>query len=73
MNAFAIHINAGNDTDGNPRRGWEVWFPSGGYAGFIPEGYDETALWREFPEATELRRQIPVTPAYYAKRMREAG
>jgi hypothetical protein len=38
---IAVHLNAGNDNSGTPRRGWKVWNRADGeYVGFIDEGYD---------------------------------
>lgn len=48
---FAVYINAGNDTNGNPRRGWIVYdlvTPNDG-ATWIEEGYGNFP-WPTFAE-----------------------
>jgi hypothetical protein len=37
--ALAIKINAGNDRNGNPRRGWIIAADSGAFINFVDEGY----------------------------------
>ena len=36
-----IKVNAQNDTNGNPRRGWIRYDLDGRFLGFYPEGYDD--------------------------------
>jgi hypothetical protein len=36
-----IKVNAQNDTNGNPRRGWIHYAIDGRFLGFYPEGYDD--------------------------------
>ena len=36
-----IKVNAENDTNGNPRRGWIHYAIDGRFLGFYPEGYDD--------------------------------
>lgn len=36
-----IKVNAQNDTNGNPRRGWIHYGIDGRFLGFYPEGYDD--------------------------------
>ena len=36
-----IKVNAQNDTNGNPRRGWIHLSGEGRFLGFYPEGYDD--------------------------------
>ena len=36
-----IKVNAQNDTNGNPRRGWISYDLDGRFLGFYPEGYDD--------------------------------
>lgn len=36
-----IKVNAQNDTNGNPRRGWIHYAMDGAFLGFYPEGYDD--------------------------------
>ena len=67
---YATKINAGNDNNGNPRRGWLVYAPTGRYLGFADEGYNGTYALQRFAEskgyaaANELAT-IPTTPGFY--------
>ena len=62
---FAVKINAGNDRNGNPRRGWLVYTRDGVSLGFADEGYSgRRALTSLFPNAVELV-EIPTTPGAY--------
>jgi hypothetical protein len=36
-----IKVNAENDINGNPRRGWVHYGIDGRFLGFYPEGYDD--------------------------------
>ena len=36
-----IKVNAQNDTNGSPRRGWIQYGIDGRFLGFYPEGYDD--------------------------------
>ena len=36
-----IKVNAQNDTNGNPRRGWIHYGSEGQFLGFYDEGYDD--------------------------------
>ena len=63
----AIKINAGNDSNGNPRRGWVVLSTAEGYtavADFCDEGYSgstavtEKGYPRSLADAPEFR--VPV-------------
>lgn len=40
----AVKVNAGNDANGNPRRGWIVYGVTGRYLGFVDEGYNDRGL-----------------------------
>ncbi len=62
---FAVKINAGNDRNGNPRRGWLVYTRDGVSLGFADEGYSgRQALTSLFPNAVELA-VVPTTPKAY--------
>ena len=73
---FAVKINAGNDGNGNPRRGWQVFTRDGDYLGFVDEGYGgRKALTSLFPNAitlTELK-VLPVEYTYAAKQRITGG
>jgi hypothetical protein len=63
---YAVGIDAGQDSSGNPRRGWFVYSPSGHLEGFLEEGYNGAGfLHRVFPNAVELINRIPVKLGYY--------
>ncbi len=72
--AYCIHINAGNDRNGNPRRGWLCYSKDGEFFGFVVEGYSGFgALQAVFSgPIVELVTNIPVQPAYYADARRLA-
>lgn len=36
---LAVYVNAGNDTNGNPRRGWILYGATTGQFDFVDEGY----------------------------------
>lgn len=62
---YAVKINAGNDTNGNPRRGWLLYDAAGAYLGFVDEGYDgRRALTSTASNVVELC-SIPTTPKMY--------
>ena len=72
----SIKINAGNDANGNPRRGWVILNTAEGYTAvidFCDEGYDGPAAVtsrgyaRHLAEAPEFR--VPVFE--YAKLVEE--
>jgi len=68
---YAVKINAGNDRNGNPRRGWLCYDIHGGYHFFVDEGYEgRQALLKEFPNAIELCT-IPTTPGVYRDAMKD--
>ena len=63
---WAQKINAGHDTNGNPRRGWYVHDRSGKFLGFVDEGYGgRSALLSVFPNAQEASMTIAATPGEY--------
>jgi hypothetical protein len=64
-----IKVNAQNDTNGNPRRGWLHIESEGRFLGFYPEGYDDGGeilrnLRRTEPEAYP---SINITPKEYKR------
>ena len=62
----AVKIVAKNDSNGNPRRGWQVFASDGKFLGFIDEGYGgRRALTSLFPNARELT-VLSVIPAEYS-------
>ncbi len=70
---IAIHINAGNNTNGNPRRGWIIADNDGQFVDFVDEGFQGTGALRvagynELPRTKTLK----VTPATYQELRRES-
>jgi hypothetical protein len=62
---FAVYVNAGNDRNGNPRRGWIVIDVTDGGLAFVDEGYSgRSELRRLFPDAGEVIA-LDVTPGAY--------
>jgi hypothetical protein len=63
---LAIKVNAGHDTNGNPRRGWAaINCRSGDMVDFVDEGYTGRAsLTRKYPRAVE-GPVFQVTPGEY--------
>lgn len=64
LRKFAVYMNAGNDRNGNPRRGWLVLDADTGTAlDYVDEGYrGAAALDLAHPGAVSSPR-IMVTPA----------
>jgi len=53
---IAIPVNAGNDTSGNPRRGWKIVdAETGSFSTFVDEGYEG---WQAVYKAGFLRDEI---------------
>lgn len=63
---LAVKINAGHDTNGNPRRGWSTINPrTGDMVDFVDEGYKGgSALKSECPKCVE-GPEFKVTPGEY--------
>jgi len=67
---MAVKIKTKNDSNGNPRRGWQVFARDGKFLGFIDEDYlGRRALTSLFPNALELTvlDVIPAEYSYYYK------
>jgi hypothetical protein len=64
-----IKVNAQNDTNGNPRRGWLHLQQDGRFLGFYPEGYDDGGeTLRELRKAEgEAYPSINITPKEYKR------
>lgn len=64
-----IKVNAQNDTNGNPRRGWIRYDLDGRFLGFYPEGYDDggEVLRRLKAEEGEGYPAINITPKEYKR------
>jgi len=59
---YAIYINAKNDANGNPRRGWLCYDRSANFLGFVDEKH--AYISAVFPDAIVLA-SIPTTPGFY--------
>jgi hypothetical protein len=61
---YAIKIDAGNDDNGNPRRGWLIYAPAGDYLGFVNEGYEGPGALKRIGTVVELGA-VPTTARFY--------
>ncbi len=63
---IGIYLNAGNDRNGNPRRGWAITdVESGDIIDFVDEGYRGVGAFnRAYPDVTATGR-IMTTPGEY--------
>jgi hypothetical protein len=68
-NKVLIKVNAENDTNGNPRRGWIHLSGEGRFLGFYPEGYDDGGqTLREIRKGeAEAYPSINITPKEYKR------
>ena len=72
---YAIHLNAGNDRNGNPRRAYLIYDVTGAYVGSVNEGYqgagaiEASGLLPGGATVTVLA-QVPTTPRYYNDALR---
>lgn len=63
---LAIYINAGNDKNGNPRRGWLIAADDGEITDFVNEGYEgRAALRRAYGDIPSTDEVIPVSTSFY--------
>ncbi len=74
-NMTAVYVNAGNDSSGNPRRGWVVYAdgPDGmRWEGFVDEGYDGDRALDEcgVPRIVATYPALDITPGAYRAQMR---
>lgn len=62
-----LRVDAGNDRNGNPRRGWIIWDSRGGDVGFIDEGYTGPQIVaKTFPDRSfRDLGELGITPAVY--------
>lgn len=70
---IAIKVNAGHNTNGNPRRGWMITScTKGEMIDFVDEGYYGSSILRkEYPRAVE-GPELRVTPGEYLDLKRTA-
>ena len=70
---IAIHINAGNDRNGNPKRGWIIADSEGQFIDFVDEGYAGAGALRTSAfSSAKPTPTIDVQPAVYRDAMRQA-
>lgn len=69
---LAIYINAGNNSNGNPRRGWIITDGDGDFADFVNEGYGGKQTLREAGYSLPSTPPISVTPGTYRNFMRSS-
>ena len=70
---IAIHINAGRNRNGNPKRGWIIVNEEGEFIDFVDEGYQGTgALQTSAFGAAKPTPTIDVVPSVYRDAMRQA-
>lgn len=71
---LAIAINAGNDKNGNPRRGWIIADDSGNFVDFVDEGYDGRGALRTSPYSLIIATQqtLDVAPSVYRDLRRQS-
>jgi hypothetical protein len=64
-----IKVNAQNDVNGNPRRGWIHLGADGGFLGFYLEGYDDGGeVMRELRKTeSEAYPSLNITPKEYKR------
>ena len=69
---LAVYVNAGNDTNGNPRRGWAVHdVITATIVEFIDEGYNGRAeLRKKYGEIAETGR-FDITPRQYRELLKD--
>ncbi|MEV6925498.1 hypothetical protein AB0M46_13510 [Dactylosporangium sp. NPDC051485] len=60
----AVKIDANNDAEGNPRRGWMIYTVAGRYLGFVNEGYNGPQALRDIGDVQELCT-VPTSPRFY--------
>lgn len=71
--ALAIKINAGNDRNGNPRRGWIIADDNGSFINFVDEGFSGTGALAAAGYADLPRTEaIDVIPATYRSAYRQS-
>jgi hypothetical protein len=70
---IAIHINAGRDRNGNPKRGWIIANSDGEFIDFVDEGFGGTGALRTsaFSQAKPTPT-IDVVPSVYRDAMKQA-
>jgi hypothetical protein len=70
---LAIYIDAGNNSNGNPRRGWIITNQDGEFTAFVDEGYEGKAALASsgYGNATSTPR-LDVQPSVYRDAYRQS-
>jgi hypothetical protein len=69
---LAVKINAKNDRNGNPRRGWIIYGEGGDFINFIDEEYGGISnLHEKYPNVPDTN-EIMVEPGEYKSFLRRA-
>ncbi len=69
---IAIYVNAGNDSNGNPRRGWIIADPSGNFVDFVDHGYEGTGALKPKYPGIPRTPEIEVKPSVYRDLVRQS-
>lgn len=70
---IAIYIDAGNNVNGNPRRGWIIADDSGVFTDFVDEGYEgRSALRTKGYGGIPDTRRIEVKPSVYRDLLKQS-
>ncbi len=66
---IALKIQADNDRNGNPRKGYLIWFNDGKLIDFLDEGYRGDSVLEKYTQTHNLvlLGTLGVTPAIYAQ------
>ena len=62
---LAIYIDAGNDRNGNPKRGWIIADDDGGFKDFIDEGFGGIGNLRQVYGQIASTQRIEVAKSVY--------
>ena len=71
---IAIYIDAGNDNNGNPKRGWIITDDDANFIDFVDEGYEgNSALASRGYGNISATQRIEVKPSVYRDARRQAS
>ena len=64
---YAIHVNAQNDINGNPRRAFMVYDSAGAFVGSVDEGYGGKGVLERYGKDVDIHilAEIPTTVGFY--------
>ena len=72
IKTYTVGVDAGNDNNGNPRRGWFVYDKTGKYLGFIDHEYVGRAALRALGNNIELSDGLGITVSTYRGVLKES-